>query len=72
MGSWVAHSTTLLTVTLEQKVQPMAFPVCRTEPVPLYGYGIQCPVWPYLGLQLMIHTDPEPHPAACQDREANS
>lgn len=64
MGSYVVHSTSLLTVSLKQKVQPMAFPICRTKPVALYGYEIQCTVLPYLGLQPLSHADTGPHPAA--------
>ena len=62
MGSCVAHAADLLTVTLEEKAQPMAFPVCRTKLVPLYGHGIQYTVLPYLGLQPISHADPAAPP----------
>lgn len=38
----VAHPTALLTMTLEQSIQHVAFSVCRAKPVALPGQDIQC------------------------------
>lgn len=51
-------------MALEQRVQPVAFSVCRAKQVALPNQNIQCTLLPDLGPQTMSHAGPGSHPAA--------
>ena len=57
---------------LQQRTQPMAFPIYRAKPVALFGQGIQCTVLPHSGHKQQDVKILGPIWLTCQGREANS
>ncbi|XP_020936932.1 LOW QUALITY PROTEIN: olfactory receptor 1G1-like [Sus scrofa] len=57
---------------LQQRTQPMAFPIYRAKPVALFGQGIQCTVLPHSGHKQQDVQILGPIWLTCQGREANS
>ena len=56
---------------LQQRTQPMAFPIYRAKPVALFGQGIQCTVLPHSGHKQQDVKILGPIWLTCQGREAN-
>ena len=56
---WKLH-----TVIFEQKVEPMASPICRAKPAASHDQGIQCTLRSDFSSQTMSCTNPETHTAS--------